>query len=228
MVYILYLDASGDAGKPKNSNTQHFILGGLTCNPELSLTCSKTFADLLTKYFPDSTKKPMKIHYKDLIHGSDPWSQINRKNFADDFFNLLLTYNFNVFAMVIDKKAHWDQYLHPFQPYNLTLEYMLERYQRFLKEKNDLGLVVSDREDNALMNNLCMLFEKFKRDGTKYSTLPNIIDTIFFAPSQTCPMLQAADFCSYAVLSKYERGKIDRYNQIKPKILPYSEYKFPK
>jgi len=228
MVYVLYLDASGDSGKYRVHNTRYFVLGGIACKPEFSHKCSKTFSDLLRKYFPDPAIQPKKIRYYDLIHNRYPWNLIDNKAFADEFFGLIVSHEITIFSMIIDKKVHWEQYVNPIEPYSLTLEMMMGRYQWFLKKNEDIGFVVSDREDPNLMTNLSNLFEKFKQDGTAFMKLKNIIDTIFFAPSNTCPILQAADFCSYSVFSKYEHDKTDRYNQIKPNFDPYGEYKLPK
>lgn len=228
MVYILYLDASGDPGKYRGNNTRYFVLGGIACKPEFSLACSLNFSKLLNKYFPDPTERPNKIRYYDLIHNRYPWNQIDNKGFADEFFNLIISADITIFAMIIDKEAHWKQYVNPIEPYSLTLEMMIGRYQWFLSKRKDIGFVVSDRENPSLMNTLVNLFETFKQNGTAYVDFKNVLDTIFFAPSNTCPILQATDFCSYSVFGKYEHNKLDRYNQIKPKFDPYGEYKLPR
>jgi len=228
MVYILYLDASGDSGKYDGENTRYFVLCGIACKPEVTFRCSRDFNNLLKKYFPDPDIRPIKIRYYDLIHTKYPWNTINNKDFADELFALILSHDISIFAMIIDKKAHWRKYVNPIEPHSLTLEMIMGRYQWFLQRNEDIGFVVSDREDTSLMNTLISLYEKFKQGGTQYKKLSNIIDTIFFAPSNTCPILQASDFFSYSVLSKYEHDKSDRYDQIKLKFDPYGEYKLPR
>lgn len=228
MVYTLYLDASGDPGRYRKRNTRFFVLSGIACDPNISHKCSRQFNKLLKKYFPDPEVRPKKIRYYDLIHNRYPWNEIDNKSFADDFFELILSHDITIFSMIIDKKAHWERYVNPIKPYNLTLEMMMGRYQWFLHRNSDIGFVVSDREDPNLMSTLINCFEEFKQDGTAYLKLKNIIDTIFFAPSYTCPILQASDFCCYSVFSKYEHNKWDRYKQIKPKFDPYGEYKLPR
>ena len=54
-----------------------------------------------------------------------------------------------------------------------------------------------------------------------------MLDTIFFTPSETAPVLQLADFCAYAFFSKYEHDKTDRYGQIKTKLDVYGEKRLP-
>jgi hypothetical protein len=225
---VLYLDASGDSGKYRGNNTQFFVLGGIACNPIISRDCTKEFRELIVKYFPDPSKRPHKIRYYDLIHNKYPWNLIDTKSFADEFCEHIVSHDVTVFSMIIDKQAHWEQYVNPIEPYNLTLDMMMNRYQWFLARHNDVGFVVSDREDPNLMQKLSELFERFKENGTAYQKLTNIIDTIFFARSDTCPILQATDFWAYAVFSKYEHSKLDRYNEIKSKLDPYGENKLPR
>ena len=228
MVHILYLDASGDPGKYRLKNTKYFVLGGIACEPETTFECSRRLNKLVEKYFPDVLARPKKIRYNNIIHNKYPWNKIDRKSFADEFFDLITSKDVTIFAMVIDKETHWKQYAYPIPPYSLSLEMMMGRYQWFLEKRKDIGMVVSDRESKGLMIALLDLFEGFKEKGTMYKKLKNIIDTIFFAPSYTCPILQAVDFCAYAVFSKYEHGKTERYDQIKPKFDPYGEYKLPR
>lgn len=228
MVYILYLDASGDPGKYRIVNSKHFVLAGIACKPKVTFKCSEKLSDLIEQYFPNPLIRPKKLRYYNLIHNKYPWNTIDRKNFADDFFDLILSYETTIFSMIIDKEAHWEQYAYPIPPYNLTLEMMMGRYQWFLERNKDIGIVVSDRESRGLMKALLEIFESFKERGTLYKELKNLVDTIFFAPSYTCPILQATDFCAYAVFSKYEHNKTDRYNQIKSNFDPYGEYKLPR
>jgi len=97
---------------------------------------------------------------------------------------------------------------------------MMERYQWFLERNEDLGIVVSDRENTSLMKILLVHYEEIKELGTGYKKMENIIDTIFFTPSYTCANLQIVDFCAYSMFRNFERGINDRFNQILPKFDP--------
>ena len=94
--------------------------------------------------------------------------------------------------------------------------------------KNDeIGFVVSDRENAGLMKILLEDYENLKALGTEYKKMKNIIDTIFFAPSYTCANLQLVDFCAYSIFRHFERGISDRFTQIQPKFDPFGLKKFP-
>jgi len=106
MVYILYLDASGDPGQYKGRNTKFFILAGLACSPETTYECSNRLANILNKYFPKPNPRPQKIRYYNCIHNKYPWNQINSKDFADELFDIILQLDVTLFGIFIDKEAH--------------------------------------------------------------------------------------------------------------------------
>lgn len=227
MVKILYLDASGDSGRYKGSNSKHFVLGGIVTEPECALKCGKLESELVRRFFPDPNVRPKKIHYNSLIAKKYPWNLINRKEFADAVFEIILDGDFTIFSVVIDKEAHWRMYVKPAEPYSFALEMMVERYQHYLERNDSIGMIVSDRENKNLMKVLLELFERFKEEGTAFKKMDNILDTIFFAPSYTCPILQLSDFCAYSVYAHFERNHSDRFTQIGPKFDKYGLKTFP-
>jgi len=227
MVYILYLDASGDPGQYRGKNTKYFVLAGMACQPETTYDCSKNLERLLNKYFPKPNPRPKKIRYYPCIHNKFPWNQINSKDFADELFGMIINADVTLFGMIIDKVELWRQYAYPANPYQLALSFMMESYQWFLERNDELGMVVSDRENTSLMKILLQHFENLKEMGTEYKKMENIIDTIFFSPSKTCANLQTVDFCAYSIFRKYERGIDDRFNQILLKFDPHGLKVFP-
>lgn len=142
-------------------------------------------------------------------------------------FKVITESDLTLFAVTINKKALWAQYTSPVPPHELALEFMAERFQWFLERKNDIGMIVHDREPSAISKSLLGLFERCKRDGTSYKKIDSIIDTIFFTPSETSVPLQLTDFCAYAVFSKYAHNKPDRFDQIRAKFNSYGMKEFP-
>jgi len=227
MTYLYYLDASGDSGQFKGKNTKHFVLGGLACTPQTTFEFGKKFTDLVDAFFPKGGPRPKKIRYSSLVNNKYPWNLVDKKKFVDDLFDLILSHDVTLFAAVINKEEHWRKYAYPVNPHYLALEFLIERYEHFLRRNDDIGMVIADRESKDLMKSLLELFERFKEEGTDYVKLNKIFNTLFFAPSYTCPMLQTVDFCAYSVFSAYERLKADRYDQIKEKFDPWGVKIFP-
>lgn len=222
MVKILYLDASGDPGRfrgnrARGSDTKHFVLAGIVTEPKCAHECSRLTKKHIEAFFPDPKVRPKKIHYNSLVTKKWPWNTIDRKAFADGVFDIILNEDITIFSIVIDKEELWNKYVTPMKPYSLALEMMMERYQHYLERTDSIGLVVADRENKNLEKTLLQMFERFKETGTTFKKMDNILDTIFFAPSYTCPILQLTDFCAYAVFVHYERNHSNRFAQIYPK-----------
>lgn len=156
-----------------------------------------------------------------------PYNKISAKALADDVFQIIRDTELMLFAMIIDKEAHFAKYARPFPVREYALQAMTNRFQKYLARIKDYGMMVYDSESTPVNKSLTELFETFKADGTGFVYPVNILDTVLFTPSETAPMLQLADFCAYAFFSKYEHNKIDRYEQIKSKRDEYGERLFP-
>ncbi len=226
---ILYLDASGDPGEYKQKNSKHFALVGIAVTPELSYSISREIRSIINLHFeglnPD--ERPKELHYNHLIQTKYPYNKINARALADDVFQIILKSDVTLFAMIINKEQHYSKYVRPWPVREVALEAMINRFERFLRRKNDIGMMVYDSESPFINKTLTELFEGFKKDGTAFVYPEHILDTVFFAPSETAPMLQVADFCAYAFFSKYEHNKMERYDQIKSKLDEYGERLFP-
>lgn len=226
-MFILYLDASGDPGQFTGKNSRYYVLAGLACKPEISHQTTALVQRVVAKYFSSSLPAPPELHYSRLIRKKHPYNKIDAKSLADDIFGLIVGVDCVLFSMVLDKELHWQRYVKPWSPEEHTLEAMTNRFQSFLEKRNDVGIVVADSagapSDRALLD----LFEKFKSQGTHFKQLRNIVDTVFLTPSHTSTMLQLVDFCAYAVFSKYERGKDERFRQVQPKLDQHGLREFP-
>lgn len=186
---------------------------------------SEGVSDIIKRYFVGLVP-PKELHYSDLIHRKAPFNKINALPLAGEVFDLIAKLNVTLFAMVINKEEHWKRYLRPFPPPEYALEAMTNRFQRFLERQGAVGAMVLDRvgaADEALLK----MFERFKTEGTMFQRPTRIIDTVFFTPSETSVLLQLADFCAYAVFSKFEHNKPKRFDQIQSKIDSYGLRVFP-
>jgi hypothetical protein len=77
------------------------------------------------------------------------------------------------------------------------------------------GLIIIDRNRE---DEYKQLLDNFRQNGTKYGYLGNIVDIPYFAQCRETPMLQAADFCSYAIYRHYEKQDDTYLKQIMPRF----------
>ena len=88
--------------------------------------------------------------------------------FIDDLSALIEGLNFQIIAACIDKQKLVSKYTNPFEPYNLAMEFIIERYSRFLHTNRKTGSVILEargkREDGLLHQQLL----SFYNNGTRY------------------------------------------------------------
>ncbi len=219
-MYFVYLDASGDVGSPKKTgSSKHFVLASLAIKDALWLQAYNGVNGIVTKYFPDATRRPKELHYHDIRKQLLPFDTINTIALTDEVFDLISKLDLTLFAMVVDKAAHIAKYVTPWPFREHMLEAMTNRVQFFLQRSQDLGLYVYDSEEQSISDELQRVFARFRAHGTQFRFPINLVESIFFAPSETAVPLQLVDFWAYAVFSKYEHAAKDqRFRQVKHKL----------
>jgi len=213
---ILYMDASGDPGEHQPGlNSRDYVICGIACQPGSVQTIARQFDAIVNLHFlSKGVQPPEKLHYWELINNREPYKQIDGRKLADDIFDLVVKSRIDLLGVCLNKvkcqsQPHVDQ----------ALEAMTMRFQTYLeKHENDLGMIIADREDEAVQKSLRALFHLFKTQGTRFKRIQNILDGIYFAPSSNAPCLQLADFCAYSIRCASERGQHDRLDQIERKF----------
>lgn len=226
---ILYLDSSGQVTRfiPKKT-TRHYVLAGLVAKPEIWHQANLELNRLKTEYFPDPSARPKEFHCRILQKGRSPYDKIDRFALERDLLDLTVKLNATIFGMTLDKVLHWQQYAYPWPPHIHMLEAMMNRFQWFLERTDEVGLIVSDEPGNSKERiELLNAVEHYKTSGTMFKPLKNVIDTIFFTPSETSVFLQLVDFCAYAIFRFVEHKDSVRYDRIRSRVDPYGLRHFP-
>ena len=93
--------------------------------------------DLKIKYFGSSE---IVLHRRELISAKGPFTVLSDKNtrqhFDDDLLFIIAEVKYRVISVVIDKKRLVEKHgiLHAHDPYALALEYLMQRYQYWMKD----------------------------------------------------------------------------------------------
>lgn len=189
-------------------------------------------------YFPQIPQSFPEVRYGDLINRRGLWNTINdseRKKFADDVFSLIFSLEPTLFAIKVDKIRHFLKYQFSYlgvEPARqLAIRFMVPRFSKFLDRKKETGIMIYDSETVRIDGPLREFLFKGRMTGVILNSNPQfdptagfrtqnkldgIIETIFFVESRTSPMIQMADFCSYAIWSHFERGLSNRFKQLYP------------
>jgi hypothetical protein len=234
LMYTLYLDGSGDPGwcSPYGtSNTTWYVLGGAAINDSANVAINMGVADIIKKYSQIAESPIKELKYSALIagnkdYGYDRLTRPQRKDMANEVFDLILEYEPALFATAIHKNRHYEKYSNPFDPLLLSFRFTVTRYDKYLVENMDKGKIFMDSEAPSATKALKALIEDAKISGIflngvsgQYeagpnSKLPSLLNNLDFNTSENSPGIQLADFCSHAVWRKYERAQGDRFSTI--------------
>ncbi len=233
-MHLMYLDASGDPGWPPpagRSATKYYVLGGLVLEEERWAVADSESKMLIAKYFPFGSPSPRELRYASLIAGAEPFNRLSRpdrKKLADDTFQLIKGLDPTLFAIAIDKLAHWNKYDRPYNPKTWAMQLMAPRFEKFLARKDSRGMFIMDEEEakrDAKLRQLItdarelgiVLQSAINPDPLRTDTkLPRVVESIFFARSEHTIGLQLVDFCAHAVWRHFERNQSNRFHEIEP------------
>jgi hypothetical protein len=148
---------------------------------------------------------------------------LQRKELADEVFELVLRLKPVLFAAAIQKAKHHARYFqNAISPDIWALQLIAPRFHKFLERINARGIFVMDEEETKKDTRLKKLIQGAREQGIVLSSalpltntkLPRLIESVFFTTSQECSCLQLADFCGHAVWKHKERGLSYRFKQI--------------
>jgi hypothetical protein len=104
--------------------------------------------------------------------------------------------------------------------YTTALTFLAERYQKFLSEQDSYGVIVLDSRQREVDDRLRRFFERLQDEGTPYTELDRIVDSLLLGPSHFSLGLQAADLVVASTLaSRTKLGDASRWHkQLLPKF----------
>lgn len=218
-MYILYLDESGD---PTTWQSQeNFVIAGVGIHESQITTLGNNMDTIREKYFPN-VAFPIEFHAVDIRNGVGIFRSLHpamREQILCDLYQSLANTKFpnlTIFGSVINV----DSAKNPPQARHDTFEEVISGFNSFLVMSHRLGhtnkgLVILDRNREEQYRRL---LDDFKKEGTKYGYLANIIDIPYFARARHTQMLQYADLCAYALFRHYERHHSTYLDLILPRI----------
>ncbi len=170
---ILFLDESGDTNL-RNVDPAYpfFVLGGIIVDEEHYETkIIPAVNDLKRMLFG---RTDIILHTADISRNRNGFEGLIDTNFRQKFYKalncLMQTVEYEILACVIDKKRHVEKYAdNARDPYELSLDILVERFVYALKETMTQGKIIAEKrnsyQDKLLMeawqNYLC-------RKGTYY------------------------------------------------------------
>lgn len=150
--YRLYIDESGDHTyhAVQDPAKQYLGLTGIAVESEAYRTIFQPKLEKLKqKHFPHNPDEPVVLHRKEMINRNGAFGVLAdpRKDqaFSADLIRFLQEVEFQIFTVVMDKKAHVERYAKAaFHPYHHCLTILVERYRGYLAVGGRTGDVLAE------------------------------------------------------------------------------------
>ena len=243
-MYFLFLDESGTPPKPDKAEGKYLIIAGVII-PE------GAWHGIAKDYKKATRKVRGELKWKHFGLGNENnsishLSQAEKQTLRNEIFHILTSRRAVKLICCVTSIA--AAYARPTihdqdDVYHLTYKGVSERFQYFLQDatrvtgQTQYGLVVSDHRMSADDKKLRTRHHELVEGGEPFaSKYDNIIETIFFSPSQVSVGLQLADMVAGAVHRSFHNGEHRFAEMIKPvfrtapngTILGYGLVKMPK
>lgn len=207
-MYLCYVDESGDPG-PRGSS--HLVLTGAAIFEGKWRFLREELDQMVARYWPTGSR-PTELHLADLRSRKGAYRSLTRAQCGAleaelrSMVSGLLSTELVAFTVIADKAAWFsresgkvgdDLYVDMF-------EQLASRFDMFLRRRTaegapSKGIVIADPHKYQLSRALQSQYAKAQVHGNRWSSIYNLIETIFFLDSHESPGLQIADLLSYAV-----------------------------
>lgn len=251
--YIISIDENGtsslkkvDEAKQKNVQVpdyeKHFVVTACVIKvSDFELARDKVMS-LKEKYWEnalfnyDGQDKRVCFHSREIRNKKDAFDPnvINYECFVADLSGLIDSLPIVVYSSYINKENHVKKYKYPKSPYDLCMNFVLERIMHDIGNNKKCIVVLEARgkdEDKALLKQIKALID----NGNQYNpaSLFAKIKGVYFNPKWSecshCQKsywaLEIADLCSYPIYKIFAHKKKDRsFDVVEKKINGYPTY----
>ncbi len=175
-LYRIYIDEVGnhDLTHADNPNQRFLSLTGVILESGYTLNILQLeMNEIKRRFFQRDPDEPVIFHRKELVNKRSPfqalWDQGIEQQFNTELLLALARWEYQVITVVIDKKAHRDQYaVWHHHPYHYCLSVLLERFVLFLHYNDYQGDVMVEsrggKEDRKLKDS----YNRLYRHGTDH------------------------------------------------------------
>lgn len=261
---IMFVDENGDSSiknikknlkdrKEIEENNKYFTTTGSVIRKENFGQAKKEILKLKKEHWEEGLYeykgklKRVCFHSHEIRKGKYAFSAtvIDKTKFVKDISEYMLNLEIDIFSATLDKEVHCRRYIDPDNPYNLCMNFILERFVKFYLGDDEKAIIVLEargkKEDSKLLNHIKFLID----NGTQYVSKDYFkkIKGVYFNP-KWCRQsnekksyfgLEIADLVSYPIHKYNTKNNRDRaFECIEDKIYGFPNYtgrgikKFPR
>lgn len=252
---IMFIDENGDSslkniinkinrGETISNNDKYFTITGCIIRKENFIEARDKINNLKAKYWENGLYeykgrvKKVCFHSSEIRGEKEAFSSkiIDRNEFITDLSMYMLNLNIEIFSATLDKEILCRKYpKSPENPYNLCMDFIVERFVKFYLKYNEKGAVVLEqrgkKQDKLLLEHL----KDIADNGTRFAGADKFkkIKGFYFNPKwckgenekKSYFGLEIADLISYPIHKYNITGKKDRaFECIESKIHGYPHY----
>jgi hypothetical protein len=221
-MYILFIDESGSVPPPNKVRQKHFVLGGIVIPTGIWHNVRKDLDSVKSKYAICGEIKwrffsPHNADERNTMNHLD-WPTKNQVR--EEVMDIIVKYKSIriITSYSVVDEAYQREYIEDeHQLHWLCYKVLVERFQYYLQDKSrDVGqtingLVVCDhRERSQDMRLRSLHSDMVNQDRLNASQYKNLIETVFFVPSELSVGIQLADLVAGSVFRKLEKND-DRF-----------------
>lgn len=229
----MYIDESGDTTTLSQGGKKFLVLTGCIIQDNDVPKIEEEFRKIKKKFYqnPEIEIKSNFLRYAnpDLTENS-PIKLNSREKYDEleaDMTDFLKLIPVTLYSVAINKESYWRQY--PAQnPYDVAYIFLLERFQKYLEEKDGLGICIIDPregqvEKSFIGQDLDRIHNRMRWEENGFWTkCPNIIERLLFSTSDKTVGIQIVDLYCYPVFHVLE------YDKKKEEYWRFNELSYPK
>jgi hypothetical protein len=213
-MYILYVDESGDGGLNPGSS-RYLVLAGVAIHEGQWKKFTKSLDTVQESRLPQAGGS-VEFHASEMRAGRGIFRGLppeQRAALMNDVYKVIPVSTGNrlvLFGSIVDKSAFLAKYGTKVDPYEGAFEGLCTMFNIFLRHlqnrqrKVQRGIIVFDEARPALCRQIRALLAKFQAGGGRWTSMANLIETVFFFDSRTSRVMQLADFTGFALYRRYE------------------------
>jgi hypothetical protein len=202
MFHFLYLDESGTPTMSARGirDQQWLTLAGFYIAAEDWNAMDTALGDLKDTWLSDYVADPQEIELHSTAFGSEsPWRELYADGKWQPFLSavseMVRGLPITTLSATINKQAHAAQYVAPIDPYELSYQFVIERFDSALRPTSRGAVILDPRSVGRGAEDERM--KVVHRELRRYRT--NIVEDVFFPSSRLSSGIQVADVCAWAV-----------------------------
>ncbi len=217
-MHIFFLDESGTAPRAGNNKDKYFVIGGLIIPDSVWHKVRDALIDLKVRR---QIRGELKWRYfapnnHDALNPMNALAPDKRNEIRSEIYKIICDAKaIKCMACVCCIEAAYetpsvsnkdDLYHHTYKPLSERFQYYLQDLSRTFG-RMETGIIVSDHRGAKDDERFREAHERLlKIDGNFTSNYPNLVESLFFQPSDLSIGIQLADMVAGAVWRKFEKG----------------------